>query len=240
MAGNIYETEKLVSEYLLFHYGTASQILSWEEGPVAALEFPVRIVKRFSAGKVGRALDLGCAVGRSAYELSREAEEVIGIDYSRAFVEAAARMGREGKVVVGRLEEGTVRTAVEVGLPEGVGEVRFEQGDAMHLREGLGAFDRVLAANLLCRLTDPGRLLARLPDLVKAGGELVLTTPCTWLEEFTPPGHWPTAGTREWLESELGGSFELVEERDDPFLIRETARKFQWTVALLTKWRRRF
>ncbi len=239
MAGNIYETEKLVSEYLLFHYGTASQILSWEEGPVAALDFPARIVKRFSPGRVGRVLDLGCAVGRSAYELSREAEEVIGIDYSRALVEAAARMGREGKAVVRRLEEGTVCTEVEVGLPEGVGEVRFEQGDAMQLREDLGAFDRVLAANLLCRLTEPGLLLARLPELVKAGGELVLATPCTWLEEFTPPGHWPARGTREWLEAELGGSFELVEERDEPFLIRETARKFQWTVALLTKWRRR-
>ncbi|MDA1006102.1 MAG: methyltransferase type 12, partial [Verrucomicrobia bacterium] len=82
-------------------------------------------------------------------------------------------------------------------------------------------------------------LLARLPELVKAGGELVLTTPCTWLEEFTTPGHWPPAGTREWLEAEVGGSFELVEERDEAFLIRETARKFQWTVALLTKWRRR-
>ena len=109
----------------------------------------------------------------------------------------------------------------------------------MDLREDLGSFDRVLAANLLCRLRDPGRLLMRLPGLVKPGGELVLTTPCTWLEEFTPPGNWPPDGTFDWLKSELEGEFDLVAEQDEPFLIRETARKFQWTVAMLTRWRRR-
>jgi hypothetical protein len=25
---------------------------------------------------------------------------------------------------------------------------------------------------------------------------------------------------------------------DEPFLIRETARKFQWTVSMVTKWKR--
>ena len=239
MAGNIYETEKLVSEYLLFHYGTSEQILGWEQGPVSALGFPARIVKRFSEGRVARALDLGCAVGRSSYELSRDADEVLGMDYSQAFVDAAEGIGSEGKAMVRRLEEAARSTEVEVSLPEGVGEARFEQGDAMNLREGLGEFDRVLAANLLCRLSEPGKLLERLPGLVKSGGELVLTTPCTWLEDFTPPGNWPVAGTLEWLKVELGGAFELLEQHDEPLLIRETARKFQWTVALLTKWRRR-
>lgn len=237
--GNIYETEKLVSEYLLFHYGTAEQILGWEDGPVSALGFPARIVKRFSEGRVARALDLGCAVGRSSFEMSRDAEEVLGIDFSQAFVDAAVGMGVEGSATVGRLEEAALVTEVEVVLPEGVGRPKFEQGDAMELRDDLGEFDRVLAANLLCRLGDPGKLLARLPGLVRSGGELVLTTPCTWLEEFTPRGNWPGGGTLEWLKEELGKGFELVEERDEPFLIRETARKFQWTVALLTKWRKK-
>ena len=108
----------------------------------------------------------------------------------------------------------------------------------MNLRSDLGDFDRLLAANLLCRLPEPSRLLCRLPSLVRMGGELVLTTPCTWLEEFTSRDHWPSGETLDWMKGELAGSFELLEEREEPFLIRETARKFQWTVALLTKWRR--
>ena len=55
----------------------------------------------------------------------------------------------------------------------------------------------------------------------------------------TDSGNWPAGTTLDWLREKLGSSFDLVEQRDEPFLIRETARKFQWTVALLTKWRRR-
>ena len=237
----IYETEKLVSEYLLFHYGTAEDILPWKGGPTEALGFPARIVDRFSAGMVNRALDLGCAVGRSSFELSRTSGEVLGIDYSQAFIDAANGMKAAGAARISRLEEASLRSELEVMLPEGMrpGLVAFEQGDAMDLREDLGSFDRVLAANLLCRLREPAKLLARLPELVRPGGELVLTTPCTWLEEFTPPGSWPADGTFAWLKSELDGEFELVAEHDEPFLIRETARKFQWTVAMLTVWKKR-
>ncbi len=237
---NIYETTKLREEYLLFHYGTPEQIHSWPRGPREALGFPARIVERFSGGEVARALDLGCATGRSAFELSRTAAEVVAIDYSQGFVDAAKAMQSAGCCEVSRLEEGRCREPLVVESPSGTFPERiiFEQGDAMNLRAGLGSFDRVLAANLLCRLSEPGRLLARLPELVRSGGELILTTPCTWLEEFTPEAHWPRGSTLDWLREELATHFELLEEHDEPFLIRETARKFQWTVALLTKWRR--
>ena len=238
---NIYESAAVVAEYLLFHYGKAEEVLPWKDGPRAALGFAARIVERFSCGEARRALDLGCAVGRSSFELSRTTGEVLGIDYSEALIAAARSMQEAGRVETSRLEEAhrskpLVLEAAEEWHPE---RVRFEQGDAMNLREDLGAFDRVLAANLLCRLSDPQRLLDRLPSLVRSGGELILTTPCTWLEEFTPPENWPPGGTFPWLCSRLEADFELLEEHDEPFLIRETARKFQWTVALLTKWRRK-
>jgi putative 4-mercaptohistidine N1-methyltranferase len=238
---NIYETDKLRDEYLLFHFGAPSQILPWPRGPQEALEFPARIVERFSSGEVGRALDLGCAVGRSAFEMSRTAAEVVAIDYSQVFVDAGKAMQGAGRCEVSRLEEGRRRESIVVVAPAGARPERiaFEQGDAMNLRAELGSFDRVLAANLLCRLPEPARLLGRLPELVIPGGELILTTPCTWLEEFTPQDDWPQGATLPWLKGELGAHFELLEEHDEPFLIRETARKFQWTVSLLTKWRRR-
>ena len=81
-------------------------------------------------------------------------------------------------------------------------------------------------------------MIENLPELVNSGGELVLTTPCTWLGEFTPPENWPEGRTIDWLERELAADFELLETRDLPFLIRETARKFQWTVAQGSRWKR--
>lgn len=41
------------------------------------------------------------------------------------------------------------------------------------------------------------------------------------------------------LKEILGPNFDFVEEQDLPFLIRETARKNQWTVAHATVWKRK-
>ena len=88
---NPYESDRLLAEYLLFHYGAAEEILPYAFGPRDALEYPARCVSE-CVGELpphARALDLGCAVGRSSFELARRCSEVIGIDYSRRFIETA-------------------------------------------------------------------------------------------------------------------------------------------------------
>jgi putative 4-mercaptohistidine N1-methyltranferase len=240
----IYESDKLLAEYLLFHFGTAEEILppdrNWPEGMREALDFAKRTPAHFSTNPVKRGLDLGCAVGRSTFEMSRTCDEVIGIDFSHAFIRAAEALRMGETLAYHRREEAALVTPLEARMSGKLEASRlvFQQGDAMALPLDLGQFDRVHAANLLCRLPEPERLLARLPDLVTPGGELVLATPCTWLEEFTPPENWPVAGTFEWLKANLSAAFSLVRQADEPFLIRETARKFQWTTSLVTVWRR--
>ncbi len=241
---NPYETARLVDEYLLFHYGADEDVLPWEFGPAGALRFPVRTVADtfdWTAVSPGaRALDIGCAVGRSAFELSRRCGEVVGIDFSQAFVDAAERMRIQGVLAYECREEAHERRRLTAVRPTDafLERVRFERGDAMDLPPELGTFDLVHAANLVCRLPDPVRFLARLPSLVRPGGQLVLTTPCTWLEEFTPPDRWPTRATLEFLQEHLEGPFRLRRTLDLPFLIREHRRKFQWTVAQGSVWGR--
>ncbi len=241
----VYEEEDVLNEYLLFHYGSEDEILEggvkWPEGMREGLGFAVRTTRYFSDVKVGRGLDLGCAVGRSSFEMLRGCEEVLGIDYSRRFVEAACEMKEGGGLEYFRKEEGAMKTKLRAEVPEGVEaeRVKFLQGDAMRLPEDLGVFDRVHAANLLCRLSDPSLLLRRFPELVRSGGELVLATPCTWLEQFTRRENWPVGRTLEWLKENLLRDFDLVREDEEPFLIRETARKFQWTRSMVTVWERK-
>lgn len=251
---NIYETDKLLAEYLLFHYASAEEILPVTGQAVAgALDYAVRcVVECVDAAALpmnARALDLGCAVGRSTFELARTCGSALGIDYSQRFIEAARTIAQDGSLAYRRTDEGVLTTPLVARAPEGIKRwrVTFEQGDAMNLRADLDAFDVVLMANLIDRLREPLRCLAQLPALVKPGGQLVITSPYTWLEEFTPPEKWlggfETDGrgvtTREGLEAALGADFELVFVKDLPFLIREHARKFQWSVAEATIWRRK-
>lgn len=235
-----YESDQLLSEYLLMHYGTDEQLMPWGFGPKDAIGFPVRTVTHFPEDHVERALDLGCAVGRSTFELSKSASETIGIDFSANFIAAAEHLRSHGSIDYPLRETGSQTTPATAVIPDGSKPetCRFLEGDAMNLPADLGSFDRVHAANLICRLPDPEKLLQRLPDLVRPGGYLVLATPCTWLDEFTPADHQPDGDTFEWLKNQLSSSFKLENRADEPFLIRETARKFQWTVSLVTLWKR--
>jgi len=188
-----------------------------------------------------RALDLGCAVGRSSFELARHCAEVIGIDYSQAFIDAACRMQTQGEVRATRLDEGSATTELALGLDPAIdrSRVSFEQGDAQHIRADIGQFDLVLACNLICRLPEPMRLLQRLPELVKPGGQLFITTPFTWLEDYTPRRNWLGDGARDsfaGLRQALEPHFVLDAQWDMPFLIREHARKFQYSIAQASRW----
>lgn len=240
---NPYETTRLLDEYLLFHYGSPDEVLPWPEGPRTALGFAERTVSELAdfSRRPATGLDLGCAVGRSSFELARHGLDVLGIDFSQRFIDAATTLATGEPLAYRRLDEGSAATELVARAPAIAppGQVRFETGDAMNLRADLGAFDLVHAANLLCRLTDPERLIDRLPALVKPGGQLLLATPCTWLEDYTPRESWPQGSTFDWLQSRLAGDFELELQKDLPFLIREHARKYQWSVALGTRWIRR-
>jgi len=247
---NFYESERLLGEYLQFHYGEMTDSLAGEWLPAGpALEnFPARCVSEgvdvVTLPPQASALDVGCAVGRATFELARHCETVVGLDFSHSFIHAAETLKREGSLAFERAEEGARTSHCVARIAPEIPRERasFETGDAMNLRANLGGFDVVLAANLMCRLRAPARFLHRLPELVKRGGQLVITTPCTWMEDFTPRENWlcdEHYSTLDGLRSQLDGAFDLVKARDLPFMIREHARKFQFTVAQMSVWRRR-
>lgn len=249
MDSGTYETDELLNQYLLFHYGKESQQLPWPIGPANALNFPIRCVEEgvdlFRLPAKERALDVGCAVGRASFELSRHFEDVTGIDYSSTFINAARRILKEGSIEYSIKETGSILSrAVAVQPVNPLGRLTFEQGDAQNLRPDLGQFDFVLAANLLCRLSQPSRFLDALPGLLRPGGHLVITTPNTWLEEFTAREFWiggtpETGRPLEALQTSLKGAFAVDRVWDMPFLIREHHRKYQWSVAQVSRWIRR-
>lgn len=252
MSTDPYESRALLEQYLLFHYGAAAEILPGNvEAPAGALDYPGRCARLLldSTGpgqKARRALDLGCAVGRASFELARGVPEVVALDRSRSFVEAAQRLQREGSLGYERVDEGDRRTPLRAVVPADIERVRvsFVEGDACTLSPELGVFDLVLLANLVDRLPDPAACLHSLASLVAPGGTVLITSPYTWLEDFTPRAAWlgGRAGdrrpTHEQIGEALGAAFAPIGRTDLPFLIREHARKFQWSLAEGTLWRR--
>ncbi|MCK7502526.1 MAG: SUMF1/EgtB/PvdO family nonheme iron enzyme [Comamonadaceae bacterium] len=59
-----------------------------------------------TACPTAKALDVGCAVGRASFELARGYREVLGVDLSRAFIDAADTLRRDGELRYFRKDEG--------------------------------------------------------------------------------------------------------------------------------------
>ncbi len=235
-----YESEKVLSDYLLMHYGEHDQRMPWSFSKLSALDFPAQTVNYFTQKRVALSLDLGCAVGASAFHLSKTSSKVIGIDFSKLFIDTANELKEQGEIPYRFQEEGKHFISATATVPEGsVAEnVSFAEGDAMSLPDGFKGFDRVHAANLICRLPEPKKLLDRLPSLVKQGGELVLATPFSWSEEFTQKESIPEGDSWEWLQAALEEHFECVTHADEVFTIRDHVRKFQLGVSKVSLWRR--
>lgn len=252
---NVYETEMLVSQYMAFHYGRPEILLPYDLELKDSLTFPVQVANQcfeYEQGQshVSRALDIGCAVGRSSFELAKHYEEVVGIDYSHRFIAEANQMKADGNRAIEITAEGHLSEPMTVEVDPSIdrSRVTFQWGDAGDLNQSLGQFGAVLAANLVDRLPNPRKFLKRCSSLVAPGGVLIISTPYTFLEEFTPKDQWlggyvdkngQSVRGVDTLEKELGDSFELLDKKDLPFFIKETARKNQWTVSQMTAWRRK-
>ena len=248
---NIYESDKSVEEYLLFSFGEQEDILPYNFGPEGALHFHQRCVRfaieKCNLSKGSRALDLGCAVGQASFELARYCSDVVGIDFSSRFIDTANKLKKDGAIAYFCREEGNTGKELVAKIPEHVdrGRVSFYQGDACNLSTDFGKFDVVLLINLIDRLSDPSKCVESLFQFLRPGGTMLIASPYTWIEEYTPSNHWlggykagdSDVKTIDSLKRMLGPQFEFIEKRDLPFLIREHRRKYQWSVSEGSLWR---
>jgi len=254
--GKRYETDTLLNQYMLFHFGSAAE--QRDESICATVGHPdtapfmstvAELVADFARDHRA-VLDLGCAVGRASFELARRFEKVIGLDYSEAFIRAADAMRERGSMPYQRLESGRHTTALlaEVTADIDRARVSFVQGDAADIKAaGLdvpGAYDAVLMSNLLCRMPDPAACLQQFvgdDSPLAEGGVLVLASPNTWMEQYTPAESFIDAADSEATLQRLAAllpGFELLRQQDLPFMIREHRRKYEYIVSQVSVWRR--
>ena len=241
---NTYETDELVAQYLEFHYGdTYFNVPNYPKGCVQAL------LSHTTELKLGRALDLGCSVGRASFELARHFEHVDGIDFSARFIQHGFQLKETGHTrfaipTEGELVEFKEVHLTDLGYAELADKIDFFQGDACNLKARFTGYDLIFCGNLIDRLYDPSLFLNHIHERLTAGGYLVLTSPYTWLEDYTPKDKWlggikvngENVTTLDGLTRILSERFTLVAQQDVPFVIRETRRKYQHTLADMTVW----
>lgn len=152
-----------------------------------------------------RALDVGCGTGALAYALAPHVGEVIGVDASEEYVDAARR--------------------------NAPGNCTFELGDAAALSFPYGAFDLVGCLRVLHHLRRPELVVSELARVTRPGGRILLVDqlgdvdPLRSLEldrfeRARDPSHTrllPDADVRGFLEANdlVVSANEIVRERRD-------------------------
>ena len=244
-----YETDKMLSEYAEFHYGERYFDVPNFQKTIAQIA-----IEKMGDKPARHALDLGCAVGRASFELARHFDQVTGIDFSARLINLGVQLKRDGVIRYAVADEGDLLLYREqrlenFGLEDTAHKVDFMQGDACNLKAVYQGYDLILAANLLDRLYDPILFLKHIHERINGGGLLVLASPYTWLEEHTDKANWlggfkkdgESFSTLDGIKSVLENHFQLIDGPfSQPFVIRETRRKFQHTLSEVTIWERRY
>ncbi len=244
----MYEGDMAVSQYCEAHYGDSF---------FGVVNFPKKCASicldLMRNRPKNRALDLGCSVGRASFELAKEFEFVNGLDFSARFIRIAYQMQEKGLIryelpVEGEIVSYHERKLEDLALADTRDKIEFLQADALNLKPQFSNYDLILAANLLDRLSRPIHFLTTIHERLNEEGLLVITSPYTWLEEFTKRENWAGGYRRDGepfttldcLKELLHENFTMIgAPRDIEFVIRETSRKFQHSISQLTIWQRR-
>jgi 5-histidylcysteine sulfoxide synthase/putative 4-mercaptohistidine N1-methyltranferase len=243
---NVYETDELIAQYCEFHYG--SENFAVKNFCVNSVELLKPYIKNI---KTTKALDLGCSVGRSTFELAKDFDEVIGIDFSANFINVGVKLKTYDNLIYKVKKEGEIFEEKSVSLDsldleEIKDKVTFMQGDACNLKDIYSGFDLIFCSNLIDRLYYPQKFLNDIPNRINNNGLLVLLSPYTWLEDYTPKENWlggyikdnKEVYTLDTLKENLS-QFELLETIDVPFVIKETSRKYQHTISQMSIWKKK-
>ncbi len=101
-------------------------------------------------------LDFACASGEMSLDIAPHVQRVHGIDLSVKMIELANQKARDRQVA----------------------NINFDQMDAFDQRLVSKSFSAIIAFNIFHLLDDAPKVLARLNDLLAAGGLLISQTPC--------------------------------------------------------------
>jgi 5-histidylcysteine sulfoxide synthase/putative 4-mercaptohistidine N1-methyltranferase len=242
---DIYESDALVSQYCEFQYGA-------EHFGVQNFALACGSLASRYANNKSKALDLGCATGRASFELAKSFDVVEGIDFSARFISVGVKLKNEGMITWNTVQEGEISEKksiflTDLGYEELAAKVNFWQGDACNLKPNFKGYDLIIATNLIDRLYQPRLFLEDVASRLNDEGILMITSPYTWQESSTQKEFWlggyeedgKEVRTLESLKEILRDEFELIAVQDLEFVIAETARKYQHTIAEVSIWKKK-
>lgn len=141
----------------------------------------------------GMAIDVGCSVGRLAFELARTHDRVIGVDTSVAFVRQARQILANRRLDFDLVIEGTLTEPRGCAFDDNwdLGGVDFIVADALALPFRSHNCATVAAINILEKVPDPLLHLKEVNRMLNPEtATFLFSDPFTWDAAVSPPDTW--------------------------------------------------
>jgi SAM-dependent methyltransferase/uncharacterized protein YbaR (Trm112 family) len=183
-----------LSTYGFDHYADLDPDES-EESPVlpgSVLELLRHGLSAVECQVSGPAIDMGCAVGRTAFELAKSHDEIVlGVDLNFAMVRMAASILNEGRVSYPKRRVGIVFDRREFTARfDGASKVDLWVCDATCLPFSDASFSLATSLNVLDCVQSPYDHLRELGRILRPRGTAILSAPYDWNANATPVESW--------------------------------------------------
>lgn len=180
-----YGSFSMLSSYLWSHYS------EFFNGPDATDAYK-RWAEEFTPQK-GWALDIGCAVGRLTFELTKTHDRAVGIDTSFSFIRAARNLAAQNHLAFDLILEGEITETRSSDLDQAFqfDHAEFIVADAMALPFRSNRFATASSVNILEKVPDPMRHLAEANRVMdKTAAQFLFSDPFSWDETVSSPDLW--------------------------------------------------
>ena len=139
-------------------------------------------------------LNLGCSVGRSAFELSSVFEKIDAIDFSARFIQHGVKLQNNQNVRFQSIVQGDIVNFNEITLSQFVKNyqynVTFCQGDAVNLKPIFNHYDVILLQQVLEQSYAPKTILNNIAQRLNKNGLVIIASNYTFDEQVTPKEQW--------------------------------------------------
>ncbi|MDN5060502.1 5-histidylcysteine sulfoxide synthase [Aliarcobacter butzleri] len=218
---NFYESDESISSYCDLYYGKDNLYTNY-----------VDLLKPYLKDlKNSKALDLGCCVGRTSFELAKIYDEVLGIDFSANYINIGVKLKlydfvnykikKEDKT----FEERAI-SLKDFDLEKVKDKVSFMQGDACNLKEIYKDFDLIFYSSLIDKLYYPKKFLEDVSRRINKNGFFVFLSSHNWFNEHIN-------------ENNLFLEFELLDKIEVSSFIKMKNKNYENKTLLMSIWKKK-
>ncbi len=243
---NEFETDKNICQQLECYFGDS--FLEYGDYGQKIADHILFLLTECGVGKK-RLLNLGCSVGRIAFELSNTFEHIDAVDFSARTIQHGVRLQSGESVRYTKTIEGDICQYKEFTLEQVVKHancqrILFSQGDGCNLKAHFQNYDVIFIQHSLENGYDPASLLRHVATRLNPRGIMIILSDHQYITEHTPREKWLSGlkvngenlFSNDALAIHLSEKFSPVDRQEFHRVVASSARNYNVDLCQMSTW----